>query len=152
MGHRHTPGRAAVVAGARIAAIVAVVGATAGTALPASASADGCTHPQSFSVGACIRVVGAGLYVQSIQGGAYLLPRQSVRGHFEIHYGNVIKDGPNEVYWNQSYLVRQGVYGTTLPINQTLGQGTQVCSYFWVYNGGVNYSGPYGPACITVHS
>ena len=29
-----------------------------------------------------------------------LIIRESVRGHFEIRYGDVIRNGPNEVYWN----------------------------------------------------
>ena len=148
---RHTHRRRARAVGASISAVVTLVGATVGLATPVHASADGCTHPQNFDPGSCIRVIGVGLYVESIQGGAYLFPRQSLQGHNEIRWGNVIRNTPNQVFWNQSFFVRQGVYGATIPIRATFGDGTQICSYLWKYNGGTDYTGPYGPACVTVH-
>jgi hypothetical protein len=150
MINRHTIRRPALAVGASISALVTAGAATAATAIPARAAADGCTHP-IITPGSCVRVLGSGLYVQSITGGALLYPRQSLYGHNEIRFGNVIRNTPNTTYWNQSYTSRDVMWGPTIPINATLGDGTQVCSYLWRYNGGSNYSGPYGPACVTVH-
>src|SRR2546423_9619417 len=64
--------------------LAALLGLIVVSAVPASASADGCVWSQSTPI-SCVQVVGSSTYVDTIRGGVNLGARQSARGSFYMY-------------------------------------------------------------------
>jgi hypothetical protein len=131
--------------------LVSVGLATLTAASRAEASADACT---GLAGGSCIRVVGAGLFVQSVAPGIKLFPRKSMKGHFEVwtvgaggagfHYNTT-----ENVYWNQSWVGFRAIWGPTRNLRRYLPNNARVCARFWTFTSGT-WRG-HGDVCVKVH-
>jgi hypothetical protein len=106
----------------------AMIGLTLAAALPgqAQASASGCAYANS-----CVRVVGAGTFVNNVTGGFDLAVRQSVRGEFNVRGPGFSFWSPVATYWNQSWWHRHTAWGPTFQLNRYLPNGSKVCAQFY---------------------
>jgi hypothetical protein len=129
--------------------LAAVLGAILVSAVPASASADGCVWSESTPI-SCVRVVGSSTYVNSATGGVNLGARQSARGSFHTYDTSRKFNVQTQeyTYWNQSWWHRQTFWGPTRTLNRYLPNNDQVCSSFWERRG--NHVIRHSPACITI--
>jgi hypothetical protein len=136
-----------------LALLVSFGVATAGGMSHAHASATACT--KGVREQDCVQVVGAGLFVQSVTPGIKLLPRVSLKGHFEVwtldagtagfHYNT-----PETVLWNQSWVTFLVQWGPTRNISKYLPNNSLVCARFWTFTSGA-WRG-HGDICVRVHS
>lgn len=113
----------------------------------AAASADGCVlseeQPRS-----CVRVRGAGTFVEWAQGGVGLFSYSSVHGHFQVYGAGFDISTPDAVYENDSFKANNK-WGPELPINRDLPHGSKVCSIFWQRRGPGDYD-RHSPACVSI--
>jgi hypothetical protein len=91
-GHRHI-----------VVSVIAAMLLTAGMLMPgheASASASGCVLSEN-QPRSCVRVRGAGTFVEWAQGGVGLFSFSSVYGHFQVYGADFDVSTPDEVYSNR---------------------------------------------------
>jgi hypothetical protein len=111
----------------------------------AAAAADGCVkssrHPQS-----CVKVIGAGLWVDAVAGGVDLTPRQSVHGYFRVWGSGFDETTGSGTWWNQSYWHHKTYWGPAMRIGRSLPNHSKVCAQL------IDSHGAHAPACETIHS
>jgi hypothetical protein len=115
-------------------------------ALPgkAQASATGCVWSQPTPI-SCVKVVGAGTWVDSVAGGVNLAARQSARGHFRVYGHGFSVYTSDATYWNQSWWHRQTFWGPSFRMNRNLPAGSNVCAAFYDLQRGWR-----PPACVRI--
>lgn len=134
----------------RLWAAVAIVSLAVPLVLtpPASASAEGCVgsgrDPRS-----CVRVHGAGTYVDWVQGGVLVGLGSEVRGHFEIYGADLRFVTEDETYSNESYFRVHKKWGKKFDLKRDLPDKSEVCASFFHRKGDGTYE-KRSPACVEI--
>jgi hypothetical protein len=113
----------------------------------AAASADGCVLSEN-QPRSCVKVRGAGTFVEWAQGGVGLFSYLSAYGHFQVYGADFDVSTPDEVYSNDSFKANNK-WGPEIALNRDLPHGSKVCAIFWERKAPGDYK-HHSPACVTI--
>ncbi|MGH2720896.1 MAG: hypothetical protein ACRDJO_04750 [Actinomycetota bacterium] len=113
----------------------------------AAASAQGCVLSEN-QPRSCVKVRGAGTFVEWAQGGVGLFSYSSVHGHFQVYGTDFDVSTPDTVYDNNSPKANDK-WGPEIPVDRDLPHDSKVCAIFWQRRGPGDYQ-RHSPACVTI--